>query len=245
MLNRLKHWFSWLTRANVLLHNPASELEMPRSEARLPSVGLSHAQMKRLLSVPKTSDPLGVRDRAMLELFYSCGLRRSELCRLECSHYNGERRTLLVRQGKGKKDRMLPIGETAMAWLEKYLSEVRERLCIDTRTQTLFLTCYGGAFNPDVVSRMMSSWMKEAGLQGLGSCHVLRHTCATHMLEGGANIRYIQQLLGHASLETTSIYTQVSIRALQEVHARCHPSGRLASATDSEYLDAYERDRNP
>jgi len=119
----------------------------------------------------------------------------------------------------------VPVGARAVAWLERYLKEVRPRLCLDTRTPALFLTGYGGAFNPDVLSRMVAAWMKQAGLKG--SCHLLRHTCATHMLEGGADIRYIQQLLGHEKLETTAIYTEVSIRQLQEVHARCHPSARL------------------
>ena len=170
------------------------------------------------------ADPLGVRDRAMLELFYSCGLRRAELCRLELTDLNPERRTLTIRRGKGKKDRVVPVGARAVAWLERYLKEVRPRLCLDTRTPALFLTGYGDAFNPDVVSRMTADWMKAAGLKG--SCHLLRHTCATHMLEGGADIRYIQQLLGHEKLETTAIYAEVTIRQLQEVHARCHPSAR-------------------
>lgn len=111
-------------------------------------------------------------------------------------------------------------------WLERYLKEVRPRLCLDTRTQALFLTGYGEAFHPDVVSRMVSSWLRQAGLKRRGCCHLLRHCCATHMLENGADIRFIQQLLGHEKLDTTAIYTEVSIKQLQEVHARCHPSAR-------------------
>ena len=114
----------------------------------------------------------------------------------------------------------------ALVWLERYLKEVRPRLCLDTRTPALFLTGYGEAFNPDVVSRMVSGWLKQAGLKRKGSCHTLRHSCATHMLENGADIRFIQQLLGHEKLETTAIYTEVTIRQLQEVHARCHPGAR-------------------
>jgi integrase/recombinase XerD len=112
-------------------------------------------------------------------------------------------------------------------WIEKYLTHARPRLCLDTRTQAVFLTGYGGPFHPDVVSRYVSKWMREAGVPG--SCHTLRHTCATHMLDGGADIRFIQQLLGHESLETTAIYTEVSILKLQDVHRRCHPSGQLAA----------------
>jgi integrase/recombinase XerD len=231
-LGTVKDWFRWLTRQNVILHNPASELEMPRMEKRLPTAGLSCAQVAALLAVPNIFDPLGLRDRAILELFYSCGLRRTELCRLGLTDFNAERRTLHVRQGKGHKDRVVPVGEQAAAWIERYLLEVRPRLCLDTRTSALFLTGYGGPFNADVLSRQVSAMMEKAGLGGRGSCHLLRHTCATHMLEGGADIRYIQQLLGHESLETTAIYTEVSIRQLQEVHRRCHPSGQLAPAVE-------------
>jgi integrase/recombinase XerD len=223
-LGTLKDWFRWLTKQNVIMHNPASELELPRMEKRLPTTALSLSQMAALLAVPNVTDPLGVRDRAMLELFYSCGLRRAELCRLELSSLNSERRTLTVR-GKGKKERVVPVGERALHWIERYLREVRPRLCLDTRTMALFLTGYGEAFNPDVVSRMVAAWMNAAGLKG--SCDLLRRTCASHMLDGGADIRYIQQLLGHEKLETTAIYTEVNIRQLQEVHARCHPAGRL------------------
>jgi integrase/recombinase XerD len=225
-LGTLKDWFRWLTKQNVILHNPASELELPRMEKRLPTAALTLSQVEALLAVPNVADPLGVRDRAMLELFYSTGLRRAELCRLELTDLNTERGTLTIRRGKGRKDRVVPVGARAVAWLERYLKEARPRLCLDTRTPALFLTGYGEAFNPDVVSRMVSGWMKAAGLKG--SCHLLRHTCATHMLDGGADIRYIQQLLGHEKLETTAIYTEVSIRQLQEVHARCHPSARPA-----------------
>ena len=226
-LGTIKDFFRWLTKQNVLMHNPASEIEMPRMEKRLPGEAFSLGEMERLLAVPNVTDPLGIRDRAMLELFYSTGMRRAELCRLELSDLHTERRTVHIRKGKGKKDRMVPIGQRAAQWVERYLQETRPRLCLDTRTPALFLTGYGGPFNPDVLSRMVTEWIEQAGLPKKGSCHLLRHTCATHMLEGGADIRYIQQLLGHEKLDTTAIYTAVSIKQLQEVHARCHPSARL------------------
>jgi integrase/recombinase XerD len=223
----LRDWFRWLTRQNLILHNPASELELPRPERRLPTAGLSREEVARLFAVPDVADPLGLRDRAMLEMLYATGMRRTELCRLECPDVNPERGTVTVRQGKGKKDRVVPLGPRAAAWVTRYAAEVRPRLLLDTRTHALFLTGYGGPFNPDVFSRMVSGWMTRAGLDKRGSCHLLRHTCATHMLEGGADIRFIQQLLGHEKLETTAIYTEVTIRHLLEVHARCHPSGQL------------------
>ena len=225
-LGTVKDCFAWLTRQNVLLSNPASELEMPRMERRLPGEVLSEREVSALMSVPDVSDPLGIRDRAMLELFYSCGLRRAELARLELHDLNGDRHTLAIRQGKGRKDRILPVGQRALRWCGKYLAEVRPLLALDTRERALFLTGYCTTFNPDVISRMVSAFMEKAQIEKKGSCHLLRHACATHMLEGGADIRFIQQLLGHAKLDTTAIYTEVSIKQLQEVHGRCHPAAQ-------------------
>jgi integrase/recombinase XerD len=226
-LKALTGWFRWLTRQNLILHNPASELELPRPEKRLPQHGLTPEELARLLALPDLSDPLGLRNRALLEVFYATGIRRAELARLEITDVSPERGTLTVRQGKGAKDRVVPLGSRAAAWVTRYEREVRPRLCVDERTPVLFLSAYGKGFDVDVLSGMVADWIKAAGIAKRGSCHLLRHTCATHMLEGGADIRYIQQLLGHSSLETTAIYTQVSIRQLIEVHARCHPSARL------------------
>ena len=158
-LGVLKDFFRWVTRQDVILHNPASEVELPRMEKRLPQAVLTLPEVERLLAVPDVTDPLGIRDRTMLEVFYSCGIRRTELCRIELPDVNTERRTLHVRLGKGKKDRVVPIGTRAVHWLEHYLQAVRPRLCLDTRTQALFLTGYGGPFNPDVVSRMVAAWL--------------------------------------------------------------------------------------
>lgn len=223
-LATIKAFFSWLTRQNYLLANPASELEMPRREKRLPQQGLTQHEIKRLFNVPDLTDPLGVRDRAILEVFYSTGIRRTELTNLELTDVNQERMTLQIRQGKGHKDRVVPLGHRAMDWIERYENEIRPKLLIDMATKSLFLTSYGEKFNPDVISRMVSKFMKKAEIGKTGSCHLLRHSCATHMLEGGADIRFIQQLLGHESLETTSIYTRVSIEQLKLVHSQSHPS---------------------
>ena len=225
----VRDFFKWLVRGNHLLYNPASELDLPRPEKRLPEEPLSISQVETVLSQPDIEDPLGIRDRAMMEMLYSTGMRRSELCRLEVADLNRERRTLQIRQGKGRKDRVVPVGQRALAWAERYIEDIRPQLLIDTQEPALFLTGYGEPFNPDVLSRKVSAYLKQADIGRTGSCHLLRHTCATHMLEGGADIRFIQQLLGHAKLETTQIYTEVSIKQLQEVHARTHPA-RLKGA---------------
>ena len=223
-ISALKDFFRWLCRSNHILYNPASELEMPRPEKRLPEEPLSVSQVETILGQPDLDDPLGVRDRAMMELLYSCGMRRSELTRLEFTDLNRERRTLQIRQGKGKKDRVVPVGKRALAWLERYLEDVRPQLTVKANEATLFLSSYGESFNPDVLSRKVANYIKKADIGRGGSCHLFRHTCATHMLEGGADIRFIQQLLGHEKLETTQIYTEVTIKQLQEVHERTHPA---------------------
>jgi len=225
-LSTLKDFFAYLTKSNHILANPASELEMPRQEKRLPKEALSLNEVKSLLNVPDVMDPLGLRDRCMLELFYSTGIRRSELTNLEFTDLNQERNTLQVRQGKNHKDRVVPVGSRALNWLIRYLDEVRPRLLLGSHEKALFLTSYGEPFNPDVISRMVSKFIKQAEIGKAGSCHILRHSCATHMLEGGADIRFIQQLLGHEKLETTAIYTQVSIEQLKAVHSKTHPAER-------------------
>jgi integrase/recombinase XerD len=222
-ITTIKHLFAWIGKQRLIEANPAADLELPRPEHRLPVEALSRSQVEAVLSVPEIADALGLRDRAMLELFYSSGIRRSELARLELADLNHEKQVMRVR-GKGNKDRVVPFGNRALHWVARYLDEVRPLLTQKPDEPALFLTGYGDAFNPEVISRKVSRYIRQADINRTGGPHLLRHTCATHMLEGGADIRYIQQLLGHAKLETTAIYTHVSIQELQAVHARCHPA---------------------
>jgi len=224
----VQRFFAWLCRENFLLSNPAADLTLPRKPPPGLPRALSVAQMAAVLAVPDTADALGVRDRAVLEILYATGLRRLELTNLELGDVDRARGTLAVRRGKGGKDRMVPLGEHALHWLERYLGDSRPRLEVDAAEQALFLTGYGERFSKGGLGNIVRAVLKRAGVQRAGSCHLFRHTCATHMLEGGADIRYIQQLLGHAKLDTTQIYTAVTIEQLREVHARCHPHGRRA-----------------
>ena len=223
-LTAVRGLFKWLCREGYLGADPAAHLEMPKANRRLPQDTLSEAQINVLLETPDIADPLGIRDRAILELLYSTGLRRTELTRLELRDLNLDRHTLFVRQGKGDKDRVLPIGQKALDWITRYLDRVRPLLEIDLGERALFLTGYGHAFSPGSLGNLVSRLLRQAGIDRPGSCHLLRHACATHMLERGADVRIIQQLLGHAKLETTQLYTEVSIKLLQDVHARTHPA---------------------
>lgn len=231
-LGALKDFFRWLCKQAVLEANPASELDLPRPDKQLPEQALSLRQVEAVLAQPDLSDPLGLRDRAILETLYATGMRRSEAVRLELGDLNRERQTLHLRHTKGRKNRVVPVSERALHWLERYLERVRPKLELTPDQRALFLTSYGEAFSPDVLGRQVSTYVKHAGIERAGGCHLLRHTCATHLLEGGADIRFIQQLLGHEKLETTAIYTEVSIQQLREVHRRCHPASRLPRKTD-------------
>jgi integrase/recombinase XerD len=226
-LTSVKAFFRWLARQHYLLSNPASELMLPRKVKRLPRQVLSAPEAERVLAVPDTTRVFGLRNRAILEVLYSTGLRRLELVRLQLQDLDAERGTLLVREGKGAKDRMLPIGERAVAWVEKYLHDIRPQLVVPPDDGTLFLTRYGLSLTPSFLSQMVRQAIEAAAIGKSGSVHVFRHTMATVMLEGGADIRYIQQMLGHSDLATTEIYTQVSIQKLKRIHTATHPGARL------------------
>jgi integrase/recombinase XerD len=220
-------WFRWLVRNNHILYNPASDLDLPRMEKRIPRTIFSVEEAERVLQVPDIRTPVGLRDRAILETFYSTGIRRKELVHLKLYDVDRERATLTIRQGKGKKDRMIPIGERALAWVGKYLGEARPLLAVDPDDGTLFLTQYGEPFHPDAMSNLARDLIAQANLGKSGSCHTFRHTMATLMLDNGADIRYIQQMLGHAEISSTEIYTHVAIRKLQKIHAATHPGATL------------------
>ncbi len=185
---------------------------------------LTEEEVEKLLQQPDTNTPYGLRDRAILELFYSAGLRRTELCNLQISDLSLSRKTLFVREGKGGKDRLLPVGERAITWLSQYLNEVRHQLLLSVTEATLFLNDYGEPFRDSKLGDKVKRYMQNAGIHAPGSCHLLRHAMATHMLENGAELRFIQAMLGHADFRATQVYTHVSIRKLQEIHSVTHPT---------------------
>lgn len=227
LLVPLKGFCKWLARTGQIPKNPAADLELPRKPLRLPVRVLSVSEVERLVQQADVATPWGVRDRAMLEVLYSTGMRRSELAALAVHDWSRERGTIAVRQGKGGRDRVVPVGARAAHWLGKYLDTVRPGLVRSPDDETLFLTDYSEPFAKNRLGDLVRRYLDWAGITIPGSCHLLRHACATHMLDNGADIRFIQMLLGHADLRSTQIYTQVSIGKLKEIHAATHPTGRM------------------
>jgi integrase/recombinase XerD len=224
----IRAWFKWLARNNHILYNPASEMELPKLGHRLPKHVLTVNEAEKIIAIPDVNTNLGIRDRAILETLYSTGIRRMEICNLRLYDVDYDRGTIMVRQGKGQKDRMVPIGERAVAWIERYVNEVRPVLeAGDTEDNRLFLTDLGQPFTPDQLTAHVRGYVQAAEVGKPGACHLWRHTAATVMHDNGADIRFIQAFLGHARLQTTEIYTQVSIRQLKAIHSACHPSSKV------------------
>ncbi|HEX8988226.1 MAG TPA: site-specific tyrosine recombinase XerC [Rhodocyclaceae bacterium] len=236
ILNPLRAFFKWLARENHILYNPASELVLPRQPRQLPKVLLSVQDVEAALNEPDIATAWGLRDRAILETLYSTGLRRLELTRLALYDVDLAQGTVMVRHGKGAKDRLIPIGRRACAWIARYVEEVRPQLATRSDELALFLTDYGEPFEKNRLGDLVRRHMRHAGIAH-GSCHAFRHAMATHMLENGADIRFIQAMLGHSELSTTQIYTQVSIGKLKEIHAATHPARLERARRDQNRAD--------
>jgi len=224
LLAPIKTFFKWLAQENYLLYNPASELVLPRQPKRLPRDILSVDEVETIIAMPDYTTPGGLRDRAILETLYSTGLRRMELPALKTYDIDLHRAIVIVREGKGRRDRIIPIGERALAWVEKYLNGSRPQLLLNLHEDALFLNDYGDPLPRDALARKVKYYMNQAGIKKTGSCHLFRHAMATHMLDNGADTRFIQAMLGHADLATTQIYTHVSVEKLKEIHAATHPA---------------------
>lgn len=219
----LKIFFRWLAGKGGLSMDPAEPLHAPRAEKLLPET-LNVSECRRLLDSIDAQEPLGARDRAMLELFYSSGLRLSELCQARLEHCDMQELFLRV-TGKGNKTRIVPLGEMAHLALEHYLAKARTLLVKQRSGSHIFLSVRGGALSPERVREIVKQRAASAGLNQNVYPHLLRHSFATHLLEGGADLRVIQELLGHADIATTQIYTHVDQNRLKQVHRSFHPRG--------------------
>lgn len=233
-LRSLKGWFRWLARQNYLLHNPASEIILPRLENRLPKYILNAEEAETVLQQPDIAVPEGLRDRAILETFYATGMRRMEVASLKIYDIDQERGALMIRQGKGKKDRYIPIGDRALAWLGKYTREARAGLLTGADDGTVFLTDLGEPYTRVQLTTLVRVYVRKSKIGKMGGCHLFRHTVATLMLENGADIRVIQEMLGHAKISTTELYTRVSINLLRQVYLATHPAANLRDSDEDE-----------
>jgi site-specific recombinase XerD len=213
--------FDFLVRIERIGQNPADLVSSPKREQKLPRV-LSGEQARVLLERIPARTPLELRDRAMLELAYSCGLRCEEIVNLDVASFDFETEQLRV-LGKGSKERLLPAGEPAQRALRRYLEQGRHALATNPREAALFLSKSGRRLSSSDVTRRLALWVREAALAAGVAPHALRHSFATHLLEGGADLRTIQELLGHASISTTQVYTRVDAARLREAYAATHP----------------------
>ncbi len=226
-LQCLKSFFQWMARQNLLLHNPASEIVLPRMGSRLPKYVLNVEEAERVIQQPDVGTPEGLRDRAILETLYSTGMRRMELAHLKVYDLDNDRGTVTIRQGKGRKDRVIPIGERALKWIDKYLQEARAGMLTGAEDGTVFLNYLGEPFERKQLTALVRRHLIDSKVGKTGGCHLFRHTVATLMLENGADVRVIQEMLGHAKLDTTQLYTRVSINLLRQVYAATHPAAFL------------------
>ncbi len=223
----LRSFYRHLRREQLIDHDPTAELKAPRRGQRLPQV-LTRADVQRLLVAPQGKTPAGLRDRALLELMYACGLRASEAVELEVGDVDlGER--LLKARGKGSKERIVPVGRSAVAAVYGYLRRGRPLLVKDPIEPRLFVNLRGGGLTRQGLYKIIQRHARAVGLADRMSPHTLRHTFATHLLAGGCDLRSLQEMLGHADVATTQIYTHLSADRLRDVYFEAHPRAHVGT----------------
>jgi integrase/recombinase XerD len=219
----VRRFFAYLERSNAILRNPTTELRLRRPDT-LPRHVLSERDAQALMEAPPTTRPVGVRDRAILETIYGTAIRLNECGRLDLDDLDLAGETLLVRNGKGGKDRVVPVPARAKAAVDVYLRDVRPVFARDPKEPALFLQRYGTRLSTVMIGLLVSAYGRAIGVRI--APHGLRHACATHLLQRGADIRHVQQLLGHRDIQTTAVYTGVTIEDLRQVLDRSHPRER-------------------
>ncbi len=223
LLSTLRRLYQYGARENLIAEDPTALIEAPRIGRALPQT-MTGDEVEALLDAPNVDTPLGLRDRAMLELLYACGLRVSELVNLRVDQVNLRQGAVRV-VGKGDKERLVPIGETGIEWLERYLKQSRGILLGQALSPALFVTQRGGAMTRQMFWVLIKRYALTAGIRKKLSPHTLRHAFATHLVNHGADLRVVQLLLGHSSLSTTQIYTHVARERLKKLHQTHHPRG--------------------
>jgi len=223
LLAALRGFYKFLLQEKVLEESPLANIELAKVWMRLPDT-VSKEEMNLILSQPGDQTPPALRDSAMLELLYATGLRVSELISLTMSSINWQVGFLIV-MGKGSKERVVPVGKTAYDCVRRYIDEARPKLIKTKTTDVLFLNRFGGAFSRQGLWKIIIRYVQKAGLQKNVHPHTFRHSFASHLLEGGADLRAVQVMLGHADISTTQIYTHVTRDRLKEIHRKFHPRG--------------------
>ncbi len=220
-ISAIKQFYRFMLEEGLMQHDPTRDLVVPRRAHYLPDV-LSREEVESLMRAP-AEDSLGIRDKAMLEVLYATGLRVSELVGLKMNNINLDV-GYLITKGKGDKERLVPMGESAREWVSRYLAEARPELARHT-TEELFLSRRGEAMSRQNFWYIIKRYASLVGIKKKISPHTLRHSFATHLLHGGADLRSLQMMLGHADISTTQIYTHITSQRLKEVHEAYHPRG--------------------
>lgn len=226
-LTNVVTFLRWLKRTGEIPVDPGEDFELPRVPKRLTQVWLEPEEAEQVFRHADLYGPRGVRDRAMLETLYATGIRRKELVGLDIGNVNFKARTLKVRKGKGGNERYVPIAERACRAIRHYLKEVRPQLATLASGDALFLDNRGKRYPVRRISRLVKQYVARAGVTKRGACNLYRHSTATLMLRGGADIRYVQEMLGHADISTTQVYTHIEIGSLKDVYDRTHPAAKL------------------
>jgi integrase/recombinase XerD len=222
-LKTVKSFFRFLAENDYLVGDPGKDIAYAKTPQRLPRSILTQTEAKKLLHTPDTKTALGYRDRTILEVLYSTGIRREEIRNLLIHDVDYTEGFIRINCGKGGKDRIVPLGRIACRYIENYVKAVRPSLIRDPYNNHLFLSLKGNRLSFSMFGELVKRYTTKAKLKKNISPHTFRHTCATLMLRNKANIRHIQELLGHSSLDSTQVYASVSITDLKEVHSRCHP----------------------
>ncbi|GLB46896.1 tyrosine recombinase XerD [Philodulcilactobacillus myokoensis] len=221
LISSLREFYRYLTQFNYVDKDPMSKIDMPKRAIPLPHV-LSEREINLLFSAPDPSNKYGLRDRAILEVMYATGLRVSELINLKLNDLHLSM-NLIQTLGKGDKERIIPIGNVAIKWLNRYLLHSRPQLLLKKQSQYVFLNAHGHHLSRQSIWQKIKKYVKQVGIKKDVTPHTLRHSFATHILEHGADLRVVQELLGHSDISTTQIYTHVSHKHLNQVYQKYHP----------------------
>lgn len=230
LLMHIAGFCRYLAAQGWLLADPSKNIPRPKKPRRLPRSIMETKEVERMLAAPDTTTLRGYRDRAILEVLYSTALRREEVANLLIDDIDTDGGYVYVREGKGSKDRVVPLGQSVCDLVKSYLTGIRPEWVNAAKGKHLFLNRWGKGMDPQAVAQVVHKYARRAGIEKPVSTHTFRHSCATHMLRNGAPIRQLQEMLGHASLETTQIYTRVTINDLRAMHSKFHPREQVPPA---------------